>query len=323
MQITPADLPPTTQTGYPWTTGTPGPNQDYQHWPTISVITPSFNQGDYLEATIRSVLLQNYPKLEYIIIDGGSTDNSLAIIKRYAPWLANWVSEPDEGQADAINKGFQRASGDVIGWLNSDDLLFPGALQAIGQAYATQPELMVTCGFRKLITETGEQITWIRGLPRNQHLRQRNIIAQETVYWRREIWQGLGPLDTSYHFAMDYEYWQRMIAAGHTFKLLPVFVGGFRRHDESKSTRLKDLHKADLQRLYQTYGAGADEQDALARLSTWWHWRYDLTKDLCHQRLFDNPKRAIVILRWLETPIISWPVLGLYGLYKRLRQLRQ
>jgi glycosyltransferase involved in cell wall biosynthesis len=287
-------------------------------WPRISVITPSYNQGAFLEAALESVLSQGYPNLEYIVIDGGSTDDSRAIIERYAPRLAYWVSERDKGQTDAINKGFARATGEVMGWLNSDDLLLPGSLHAIGVAFRDEA-VNAVCGFRRLIEHDGKQgPNWIRGLPRRHHLQRRNILAQETVYWRRDVWEKLGALDTDLRFCMDYEYWLRMLAAGYQFKLLPHYVGGFRFHEDSKTATLQDVYWQELDALLRKYGIAQDAQAALKSLGVLWPYRYDLIKDLCHQPLFNDPQRALWTLRLLETPVVSWPILGAYSLYRRL-----
>src|SRR5262245_42806391 len=126
--------------------------------PLISIVTPSYNQAPYLEATLRSVLDQNYPRLEYIVIDGASTDGSPEIIRRYADRLTYWVSEPDRGQAEAINKGLARCSGDLVNWLNSDDVLAPGALQAVAHAWQSQRQPSIIYGFAKYINEEGRDL---------------------------------------------------------------------------------------------------------------------------------------------------------------------
>lgn len=129
---------PSDKVGWPWDSQLPELSavmNDGRDWPKISIVTPSYNQGQFIEETIRSVLLQGYPNLEYIVIDGGSTDNSLEIIQKYEPWLRYWISEPDEGQADAIHKGFQRASGDLLAWQNSDDFYQLGAFQRIAEFF--------------------------------------------------------------------------------------------------------------------------------------------------------------------------------------------
>jgi glycosyltransferase involved in cell wall biosynthesis len=302
--------------GFPWTAETDAP-PDAASLPKITVVTPSYNQGDFLEATIRSVLLQGYPHLEYFVMDGGSSDDSPAIIQKYAHFLTGWVSEPDEGQANAINKGFARSTGAIMGWLNSDDILQPGALLTIGAAFAKHPPVKVVTSFRKLIDADGQPIVnWTRGIPSAYHVRYRNIIAQETTYWRREVYQKLGPLDESYRFALDYEYWQRMLAACYTFTLLPAFLGGFRQHEASKTSTLRQTYSAELSRVYQQYNIAKDEESALGKMGSFWAMRYDLAKDLSHQRLFNNPRRALMILRLLHLPVVSWPMLLVYKMYR-------
>lgn len=287
----------------------------------ISVITPSYNQGQYLEATIQSVLAQNYPDLEYIIIDGGSTDNSVEIIQKYADKLAYWVSEKDNGQTHAINKGLNRATGEVMGWLNSDDILLPGALHAIADAFTRDKNLKVVCGFRQFIDADGNfMVNWIRGLPTKYHLLRRSILPQETVYWRREVWGKIGQLDESYRFCMDYDYWLRMLDAGYAIRLLPHYIGGFRQHEEAKSSTIRDVYRRELNGLYQKYGVGSSEEEVTANMGQFWEWRYNLIKDLCHQPIFNHPRTALKILQFLETPVLSWPVLAAYGLFRTKRR---
>jgi len=290
----------------------------------ITVVTPSYNQGDFLEETICSVLAQNYPHLEYIIIDGGSTDNSRAIIEKYAASLAYWVSEPDKGQTDAINKGLARGSGAVMGWLNSDDVLLPGALGRIAAAFE-RPGVQVVCGFRQVIDPQSRLIQHsIRGLPGAYQLRHRNVVAQETTYWRREVWEKCGALDASYRFTMDYEYWQRLLAAGYRFTFIPAYLGAFRLHEDSKTSTLDDVHKAELARLYQHYGIAADEASAIEKLGKWWALRYQFSKDVSHHpRLMQRPRLVYWLLKLLETPLVSLPLLWLYARLKRVSQARK
>lgn len=309
--------PPPDRTGFPWTIGTPILTD--AALPTISVITPSYNQGEFLEETIRSVLLQGYPHLEYLVMDGGSTDDSRAILQKYDAFITAWVSEPDGGQTNAINKGFRRSTGAVMGWLNSDDVLLPGALHAIGHAYQQHPDWQITAGFRRLIDAKSHIMhNWIRGIPQKRYLQHRNILGQETVYWRRSVWETLGDLDESLRFCMDVDYWQRMLQHDYQIHLLPHYIGGFRQHGDSKTSTLTTVYQQELDQILQRYGIASSEADALATLGYWWDVRYNLIKDLCHQPLFDDPQRALWLLRWIQAPVVSLPLLLAYVGYRRL-----
>jgi len=179
--------------------------------PLVSVITPSFNQAAYLEQTICSVLEQDYSRLEYWVIDGGSTDGSLEIIQKYAHDLAGWVSETDRGQADAINKGFQRASGEIIAWLNSDDIYYPGAVSAAVAAFKSNPHAGLVFSDVDSIDETGKTFNrmcygdW--GL---EDLMAFRIIGQAGVFMRRSAFEQVGMLDIDYHFLLDHHLWLRI-----------------------------------------------------------------------------------------------------------------
>jgi len=326
------DLPPPPEgkTGFPWTEGCDCmftvPNGMYRSLSvTFSIVTPSYNQGDFLEETIRSVLLQGYPadRLDYIIIDGGSTDQSVDIIRRYAPFLSSWVSEPDKGQTNAINKGFSKARGHVMGWLNSDDILMPYSLQEIDAVFRNdwaQKQKYVVCGLRYYIdADSNIMMNWTRGIPTKRYQQHRNIIPQETAYWRREVWEDIGDLDESLHFCMDLEYWQRMLSNGYEFEFIPHYIGGFRQHDESKTHTIVDVYRRELALILQRYNIAQDEADALQKLGIWWGLRYDLIKDLCHQSTFDDPKRAYRILQFIQFPYLSIPLLIVYWLYRGLR----
>ncbi|MFH1447192.1 MAG: glycosyltransferase family 2 protein [Chloroflexota bacterium] len=179
--------------------------------PLVSIITPSFNQAAYLEQTICSVLEQDYPRIEYLVIDGGSTDGSLEIIQKYAHNLAGWVSEADRGQADAINKGFQRVSGEIVAWLNSDDLYHPGAASAAVAAFKRNPQAGLVFSDVDSIDETGKTFNRMHysdwGL---EDLMIFRIIGQAGVFMRRSKLEQAGMLDTDYHFLLDHHLWLRI-----------------------------------------------------------------------------------------------------------------
>ena len=205
------------QTGFPWTEGSELPPQYIaQNLPKISIVTPTFNQGHYIEATIRSVLLQNYPNLEFIIIDGGSTDNTLEIIKKYTNFIHFWVSEPDNGQSDAINKGLQHATGDVFNWLNSDDLLAPNALWTIGKAFSKAPQTSALIGFmqffddKNVLSKPYRMSFDFNDVPKT--LISVSFMTQPSLFYRLDALQLLRGVDTRLYYCMDLDLWIRFIA---------------------------------------------------------------------------------------------------------------
>lgn len=325
--IQPSHLPPPPpgKTGWPWTGVTPALPPSLSNgsaWPRITVVTPSFEQGRYLEETIRSVLLQGYPDLEYIIIDGGSADNSIEIIQKYAGWLAYWVSEPDQGQASAINKGFSRSTGAIMGWLNSDDILLPNALRHTAEAFVRDPSVMITTGFRKMYDADSRFLrNWFLGLPDREYLRHYCVVAQETTYWRRAVWEDVGPLDETLSFAMDYEYWQRVLDRDYEFTLLRHYLGGFRTHPEGKTSAWKDVRAKEIAQIYQRYDVAQDESEVLARQADFMGNNYSakrrLLKDVLHKPISDNPTLLLLIVRISNLPGISHVLIALHRLYKR------
>jgi hypothetical protein len=211
----------------------------------ISVITPSYNQGNYLEETIRSVLLQGYPKLEYTIMDGGSKDESVEIIKKYSPWLSYWVSEPDAGQSDAINRGLHRATGQFATWINSDDLLCQNALTN----HATQVGFdcnTVYVGYCVYIDQKSEPLSVHRGrvksledLLRIKHVwrleNNQGHIDQPAVLFPRDLAVSVGGLNSDNHLTMDYELWGKLLRSGATIQSTEVAFGMFRTHQGQKT----------------------------------------------------------------------------------------
>ena len=205
--------------------------------PRVSIVTPSFNQGRYLEETMRSVLAQDYPNLEYIVIDGGSTDGSVAIIRKYEKRLAYWVSEPDRGQADAINKGFACAGGDLLGWLNSDDCLYPGAVRRLVEAFAARPETEFIYGDVTRGAELQQPANERRGQPialRDMLRTLRMPIPQQAAMWRRSVIEKVGGLNPRWHVVLDREFFLR-VALKCRMDYLPGVVGFFRVHPDCKS----------------------------------------------------------------------------------------
>ena len=214
--------------------------------PRISLVTPSFNQAAFLERTLRSALDQNYPNLQYVVVDGGSTDGSVDILRRYADRLDDWLSEPDAGQADAINKGFARADGEILTWLNSDDLLLPGALDRVGRIFARYPEIAWLTG-RATNIDAGDRQTsipvpnsYFRALIRRgwYHGRGLGFIRQEGTFWRRSLWDQTGAaLDRRLHYALDFDLWRRF-AEHADLVTVTARLAAYRVHPAQKTASL-------------------------------------------------------------------------------------
>jgi glycosyltransferase involved in cell wall biosynthesis len=208
--------------------------------PLVSVITPSYNQAPFLEQTIQSVLAQDYQPLELIVMDGASTDGSQDILRRYQGRLAYWESQPDRGQAHAINKGLQRARGEFIGWLNSDDLLLPGTVSKVVSTFDLHPDIDVVYGRLERIDADGRLLPTPL-LPKDKLVFSRELVIGECLvnqpgsFWRRRTMEQVGLLDEKLSYAMDYEYWVRIALAGGRFFRLPDAVAQFRLSSTSKT----------------------------------------------------------------------------------------
>ncbi len=217
--------------------------------PLVSIITPSLNQGRFIEAAILSVLDQTYPNIEYLVLDGGSTDDTLDILRRYENRL-RWWSAADDGQADAINQGMRRARGAILAWLNADDLLVPGAVQTVVDYFQTQSAAAFVYGDAEALDAHG------RSYGLRIHVHQTSLdelvnvvdaIVQPTAFWRREVWETVGELDTALHYALDYEYWMR-VARQFELVYLPVCLARERLYGGAKTARgqLERLHEIEL-----------------------------------------------------------------------------
>ena len=205
--------------------------------PLVTIVTPSYNQARYLERTILSVLNQDYPNLEYIVIDGGSTDGSVDIIKKYEHKISYWISEPDRGQSHAINKGFQKATGEIFNWLNSDDILMPSATTIAVHYLTNNPERGMVYGDRLVIDEKDQVLACVE-LPSFSlfFYKFRPWLPQETAFFRRELWSMANGLDESLHYCMDGDLWHRFLQDS-TFWHIPFFMGAWRQHATAKSYR--------------------------------------------------------------------------------------
>jgi glycosyltransferase involved in cell wall biosynthesis len=203
--------------------------------PLVSIITPSFNQAAYLEQTITSVLSQDYSDIEYIVVDGGSTDGSVEIIKKYDDKLAYWVSEKDRGQADAINKGFARATGEIIAWLNSDDYYLAGAVSAAAKVFAEHPDVVLVYGNMLAVDEHGKTFNTLNYKQLTlEDLLCFQIIGQPAVFMRRSALQLTGGLDPVFHFMLDHHLWIRLAQRGKILHV-PQTWAAARYHAEAKN----------------------------------------------------------------------------------------
>jgi glycosyltransferase involved in cell wall biosynthesis len=247
-----------------------GQMADERHWPRISIVTPSYNQAQTLEATIRSVLDQGYPNLEYLVLDGGSDDGSAAIIGRYGERLAFWRSAPDPGPYHAVDEGLRRSTGEIMGWLNADDLLHPGSLWTLGEVFATFPRIEWLMGNPSYLDARGRTV-YVGEAPRwsrYRYLRRDfRFIQQESVAWRRSLWDRAGGrIDTSYSYAADLELWTRFFRHAQLYTT-PALIGGFRAHSsEQRSAAHFDDYLSESERILASEPVSEAERRRLGRI---------------------------------------------------------
>ena len=220
----------------------------------FTIVTPSYNQAKYLAWTLRSVLLQRYSNLEYVVMDGGSTDGSREIIESCSSFLHHWQSEPDAGQAAAIHNGFQKSDGEICAWLNSDDLLAPNTLQFVNAYFRANPNIDMIYSNRVYIGP-GNDVNGCWILPKHSDylMRRWDLIPQETAFWRRSAMDRAGGVDPSFEFAMDYDFFVRLMATGRCVRI-PRFLGAFRAHPEAKTTlNLSTVGEQEIAKIQQKY----------------------------------------------------------------------
>ena len=217
--------------------------------PAVAIVTPTLNQNQFLGQTLASVLGQGYPRLAYRVLDGGSEDGTLSTLKAHGDRLT-WTSGPDAGQADAINRGFALIPGEIMAWINSDDLLLPGALAYVADYFATHPTVDMVYGDRLLIDGAGFEIgRWLLPAHDPEALKFVDYVPQETLFWRRRVWSAVGPLDTSFSYALDWDFLLRAQAAGFTIRHVPRFLGCFRVHAAQKTQANWAMGQAEMHRI--------------------------------------------------------------------------
>lgn len=229
----------------------------FQTYPRITVITPSFNQAKFIERTILSVLNQGYPNLEYIVIDGGSKDGSVEIIKKYAGHLAYWVSEPDQGQSEAINKGLARASGDWVCWQNSDDIFYPQAFEIVSNVIQSNPGLDAIFGDIFIIDQHDRiirQQCYVKPTF-NALLAEGMVISNQAAFWKTSIHKEIGYLNESLHCCFDFEWFLRLLKGTKHHYHLPKFIGGLRYHDQTKTSLRKNIFHKEFEAILKIYPA--------------------------------------------------------------------
>jgi glycosyltransferase involved in cell wall biosynthesis len=237
--------PPPGKTGWPWTVETPrlpATRPDGRPWPRISIVTPSYNQGQFIEETIRSVLLQGYPDLEYMVLDGGSTDGSVDTIRKYERWLALWRSEPDGGQVTAINRGLNESTGEIMNWLNSDDYLLPNALNIVARVFGAVAEVDLHIGANYSVWSDkpgyGARLTAAAPFERSRWLPARfgvSGVPQDAAFFSRRIWQSVGPLDTSLNFVFDSFFYSKVQYFARRITVGAQIISVMNRHEMQKT----------------------------------------------------------------------------------------
>ena len=278
-------------------------------YPVISIVTPSYNQAQYLEKTILSVLSQNYPNLEYIIVDGGSTDKSVEIIKKYEKFLKYWVTESDQGQSNALNKGFKHATGDLLTWLNSDDYYVPGALHKVAGAAMAKPQADVFVGAGQIVDRKGNVLHYKKPPPEigtdslYNWLRGGNFM-QPSCFFRQSAWELAGPIDEDLHMAFDLDLWLRMAKKSCKFVGIPELLSTALSHQSAKTTAFEDFMTVDVAIVILRHGgedaAVRERLEDIARRLSWCEQNFN--------KILNNPLFKILspMIKLFFKPAVRW-----------------
>jgi len=303
--------PPCGKTGWPWTEESPrqfAEMPDGSRWPRVSIVTPSYNQGRFIEEAIRSVLLQGYPDLEYILIDARSTDESIDIVRKYEPWLAYWVSEPDRGQADALRKGFDKARGKLLGWINADDLLAQGAVRALAEVYVRHPHFGIYAGtvqnFKGTPSEESREVVKQHNISFMNLLLpkcgERTRFHQPGIFFTADLYRRSGRIDPSFYYRMDYDLLLRMLHIGGRVYTLDDTLAYFRKHTVSKTGTLRYVLRV-VQENYQAASRYLNDLSGEDREKLRLQYLNDLVHGLYLGLLRAQPRDAAICLRLAVT----------------------
>jgi glycosyltransferase involved in cell wall biosynthesis len=257
--------------------------------PLISIVTPSYNQGRFIKQTLDSILQQDYPYIELIVMDGGSDDETVSVLQQYNDPRLTWRSEKDNGQSDAINKGMRLVKGDVLAYLNSDDIYLPGTLRFVADYFTAHPESDGIYGHCVSLNAQGQEIQPPLKVtpfdPVKAFLKERWRCWQPGFFWRRSVIERIGLFDESLHYAMDYDFWLRMITAGYQLHYVDRFLAGVRYHDTSKTVRHILRFYEEYQRIYAKVYATPRLPDWIARLKPYSYAYLDFRQANTHWRL--------------------------------------
>ncbi len=304
--------------------------------PLVTVITPSFNQANYIQATIDSVLSQDYRRIQYLVIDGGSTDGTVEILKTYDDPRLVWISEKDSGQSGALNKGLRRAQGNYLTYLNSDDLLLPGVIALIVDYFEQNPQVDLIFGDGRYIDPQGQTLLAYRSAPFDlaDCLLNMQPLAQPGTFWRKTVTEKIGFFDEQFHYRMDYEYWIRAALAGFRVQYIPRELAAYRLHDQSKTVVQRAVFSRDWDVIVHRVFERSDlppqiallKDEALERSDwamtklAWLEKRYGDARPKLRQYLTGRRKgrRVLAAMMLLDSYAHTRITLGLAALFNRL-----